>query len=157
MEQVRALTVGRRAWSAAAVGELVMKAFRLLPGPPRLSRARPGRQDSGQRSYGIEDVKRLTFIRRCRDFGFPIEQVRALLQLMHDPTRDCTQARDLAQQHLTTVQAKLVELRQLEAALAAFLRTCDATCVGGPGSDCSILQDLRLPPAASASRRAAPA
>ncbi len=37
---------------------------------------RADRQDSGQRRYGHEDIKRLTLIRRCRDFGLPIEQVR---------------------------------------------------------------------------------
>jgi hypothetical protein len=39
---------------------------------------RPSRQNGGQRSYGDEDVRRLTFIRRCREIGFPIEQVRTL-------------------------------------------------------------------------------
>ena len=37
----------------------------------------PDRQRGGQRVYGEQDLKRLTFIRRCRQFGFPIEQVRS--------------------------------------------------------------------------------
>jgi DNA-binding transcriptional MerR regulator len=106
---------------------------------------RPDRQDGGQRIYGEEDVKRLTFIRRCRDFGFPIEQVRTLASLMRDPGRSCMEARDLAREHLDAVRGKLIELKALERNIASFVRSCDATCVGGPGPDCVILEDLAAP------------
>ena len=106
---------------------------------------RPDRREGGQRTYGDDDVKRLTFIRRCRDFGFPIEQVRDLAALMQDPGRSCTDARDLAQQHLVAVRAKLTELKALERSIAGFVESCDATCAGGPGPDCVILEDLGAP------------
>jgi MerR family transcriptional regulator, copper efflux regulator len=107
---------------------------------PRASR-RPG----GQRSYGSEDVRRLVFIRRCRDFGFPIEQVRSLLALMQDRQRSCFEARDMAQAHLAAVRVKLRELKALETSVAAFVRRCDEACAGGPGPDCVILEDLSHP------------
>lgn len=88
---------------------------------------RPDRQDGGQRTYGDEDVKRLTFIRRCREFGFPIEQVRALTSLMQDPARSCTEARDLAQKHLVAVRARIAELKALERGIAGFVRSCDVS------------------------------
>src|SRR5262249_29784417 len=71
-------------------------------------RPRARRRAGGQRSYGQDDVKRLLFIRRCRDFGFPIEQVRSLLALAQDRARSCMEARDLAQAHLAAVRARLV-------------------------------------------------
>jgi MerR family transcriptional regulator, copper efflux regulator len=101
-----------------------------------------GRQAGNQRIYGDADVKRLTFIRRCREFGFSIDQVRSLVALVQDPTSPCVQARDLAQTHLTTVRAKLAELKALERSIAAFVADCDASCAGGIGSDCVILDDL---------------
>jgi MerR family transcriptional regulator, copper efflux regulator len=103
---------------------------------------RAGRASGGQRTYGDEDVKLLTFIRRCRDLGFPIEQVRALVALAQDRNRSCTKARDLAQEHLETVRAKLAELKALEASIASFVECCDNSCAGGPGPDCVILEDL---------------
>jgi DNA-binding transcriptional MerR regulator len=109
---------------------------------------RPNRRGGGQRSYGEDDVKRLTFVRQCRDFGFPIEQIRTLALLMQDRDRSCTEARDLAQQHLATVKAKLVELRALERAIGEFVQTCDNACAGGPGPDCVVLQELTEPAAA---------
>jgi DNA-binding transcriptional MerR regulator len=100
------------------------------------------RQAGGQRVYDEADVKRLTFIRRCRDFGFSIEQVRSLVSLMQDPQSSCMHARDLAQEHLTAVRAKLAELKALERSIAAFVASCEASCVGGPGPDCVMLDDL---------------
>lgn len=104
-----------------------------------------GRRVGGQRCFDEDDVKRLTFIRRCREFGFPIEQIRTLVLLMHDPARSCMEARDLAQDRLEAVRAKLVELKMLERSIAAFVQTCDASCAGGPGPDCSILEELAEP------------
>jgi DNA-binding transcriptional MerR regulator len=100
------------------------------------------RQAGGQRIYGDADVKRLTFIRRCREFGFSIDQVRALVALAQDPQSSCMHARDLAHEHLIVVRAKLAELKALERSIAAFIASCDASCAGGPGSDCVILEDL---------------
>lgn len=67
---------------------------------------RAERQAGGQRVYKVEDVNRLTFIRRCRAFGFSIVQVRSLIAIMQGQTRSCMDARDLAQQHLTAVREK---------------------------------------------------
>jgi DNA-binding transcriptional MerR regulator len=100
------------------------------------------RQSGGQRVYGDADVKRLSFIRRCREFGFSIDQVRALVALVQDPQSSCMHARDLAQEHLAAVRAKSAELKALERSLAAFVASCDASCAGGAGPDCVILDDL---------------
>lgn len=106
----------------------------LLPEAARLS--------GGHRVYGDGDLHRLTFIRRCRDFGFPIEQVRELVALLGAPGRDCTAARDLAAQHLGDVRSKLKELRALERSLKAFVDDCNAQCAGGRADACVILEDL---------------
>jgi DNA-binding transcriptional MerR regulator len=107
------------------------------------------RQAGGQRVYDDADVKRLTFIRRCRDFGFPIEQVRSLVGLVQDPQSSCLHARNMAEAHLATVRAKLAELKALERSIAAFVVNCDSSCAGGPGPDCVILDDLASGPCKS--------
>jgi DNA-binding transcriptional MerR regulator len=89
----------------------------LLPAPPRPA--------GNQRLYGEADVRRLTFIRRCREFGFPIDKVRLLVSLLQSRDRSCMEARDLAFTHLTEVRQKLHELQQLERSIAAFVESCD--------------------------------
>src|SRR6266542_471742 len=74
---------------------------------------RADRHQGGQRVYGEEDVSRLTFIRRCRDFGFSIDRVRSLLALAQDRQRSCFDARDLARDHWAKVRARLRELKAL--------------------------------------------
>ena len=112
---------------------------------------RPARQDGGQRAYEAADVRRLTFIRRCRDFGFSIEEVRDLVGLMGDRTRSCEDAGLLARGRLADVRAKIVELQALEASIAAFIGKCEAACAGGPGAACPVLEELSEPDPAPAS------
>ncbi|TCU68275.1 DNA-binding transcriptional MerR regulator [Bradyrhizobium sp. R2.2-H] len=103
------------------------------------------RRESGHRIYGEADLRRLTFIRRCRDFGFPVEQIRLLVELTASPDHDCRAARDLASTQLTEVRKKLKELRELERSLNGFVNACDARCAGGPAGECVILEDLAMP------------
>ncbi len=103
------------------------------------------RTEAGQRNYGDATLRRLTFIRRCRDFGFSIDQVRELVGLVDQPERPCTEVRDIAAIHLAQVRRKLNELRELEASLDGFVCSCDSACAGGAAVDCTILEDLALP------------
>lgn len=103
------------------------------------------RTESGQRHYDEQTIRRLTFIRRCRDFGFSIDQVRGLVGLVDQPDRPCAEVRDIAALHLTQVRSKLEELKALETSLSKFVCSCDSACAGGPAVDCTILEDLALP------------
>ena len=79
----------------------------LLPRPPR-SAARYRLYDSG-------DVRRLSFVRRARELGFTLEEVRALLTLaVNDGEDTCAEARRLAAGHLAEIRAKIADLRALE-------------------------------------------
>lgn len=109
----------------------------LLPAGPRT--------DAGRRLYAQLAVQRLTFIRRCRDFGFSIEQVRELVGLVDEPDRPCVEVREIASGHLVEVRKKLAELQALESSLSAFVVSCDSACAGGPSIDCTILEDLAHP------------
>ena len=102
----------------------------------------PERSSNGHRYYRDEDLKRLTFIKRCRDFGFPIEQVRGLVGLFEDGGRACVEVRDLAQEHLGQVRAKMLEMRELEASLAVFVDNCNSACNGGLTRDCVIFDQI---------------
>lgn len=103
------------------------------------------RTEAGQRSYDEASIRRLVFIRRCRDLGFSIEQVRELVGLVDERDRPCAEVRDIAAAHLEQVRKKLEELKALEASLNAFVCSCDTSCAGGPAVDCTILEDLALP------------
>lgn len=111
------------------------------------------RTEAGQRSYGEAALRRLGFIRRCREFGFSVQQVRELAGLMDEPGRPCAEVRAVAASHLAELQRKLREMAALEANLVAFVRSCDSACVGGAAVDCTILEDLATPPGRPAAAR----
>lgn len=101
-----------------------------------------GRGRGGQRHYDGIDLKRLKFVKNCRDLGFPLKQVRALLHLSEAEKRTCNEARDLAAEQLAIVRRRLAELRSLEAELQKQVTDCDAGCLNGPAPECSIFESL---------------
>lgn len=103
---------------------------------------RARRSAAGHRHYTRADVNRLIFIRRCRDLGFGIDDIRLLSGLALSPDQDCVEVRDIAAAHLATVQQKLNELRGLERQLQDFVETCNDACCGGPADECLPLAEL---------------
>jgi MerR family mercuric resistance operon transcriptional regulator len=101
----------------------------LLPIPSRRGR---------YRSYDSADVTRLGFVRRSRELGFTIEEVRALLGLAAGGHASCTEARDLAASHLGDVRARIADLRRMECVLAEAVRACDA----GDSTGCPLIDTL---------------
>lgn len=100
--------------------------------------AKAGRTASGRRAYSDAEISELRFIKRCRDLGFSIPDVVALRDLADAPSSSCETVERLGQKHLTEVQAKLRELRQLEKALAELV----SNCANGK-SECPMLDALR--------------
>jgi len=94
----------------------------LLPTPTRRGR---------YRQYGTEDVGRLTFVRRARELGFTLDEVRALLGLAAGGQGACAEVREIAAAHLAEVRAKVADLRAMERVLADAVRRCDAGEVPG--------------------------
>ena len=107
--------------------------------------AAPLLSEAGRRSYGQADVARLAFIRRARDFGLGIPQVRDLLAAADAPASACATARPVVEDHIRDLRARRAELKALEADLTAILDRCDEGCRTGTAADCAIFGEFRLP------------
>lgn len=107
--------------------------------------AAPHRSDAGRRTYGKEDVARLSFIRRARDFGLGIAQVRDMLAAAEAPVTACSTARPVVEDHIRALRAKRAEMKALEAALVAILTRCDKGCQTGTAGPCAIFDDFQIP------------
>ena len=95
------------------------------------------RNASGRRIYDDSAIAKLRFIRRCRDLGFPIIEVRALLDLSSNAAKHCDDVREISERHLGGVRKRLADLHELEEALADLVRACvDAQ------SECPTLKQL---------------
>lgn len=102
--------------------------------------SKPPRTEGNYRAYGVAELGRLSFIRRARDLGFPLDQVRPLLSLSDDRGRDCATVDALARDHLTEVERKIADLMALRRELSALI----ASCRGGTVADCRIIEALGL-------------
>lgn len=101
-----------------------------------------GRLESGHRVYGRKDVTRLQFVRRARNFGMSVDQIRKLLEASVEDSAACAAARDIVRQQLAEVRAKRRDLAKLETSLQMMAKRCDETCGAGSNHPCTIFDDI---------------
>jgi MerR family mercuric resistance operon transcriptional regulator len=104
--------------------------IKMLPAPPRTA--------SGRRLYGPAERRTLAFIRRSRELGFTLAEIRALLTLGGPERASCADVHKIAGAHLASVRSKLSDLVKLEAILAETV----ARCADGAAPECPVLDIL---------------
>lgn len=97
---------------------------------------------AGYRQYHQRDAHLLRFIRRARDLGFSLDQIRQLLSLWDDPGRASADVKRLAETHIAELDARIAALTEMRTTLTSL---ADACC-GDQRPDCPILQSLAAPP-----------
>ena len=98
----------------------------------------PGRTSGNYRAYARAHLERLSFIRRGRDLGFSLDEIRELLRLSDDRSQPCAEVDRIARLHLTEVERKLADL----AALRAELEQLIGQCQHGTVAECRIIEAL---------------
>jgi MerR family copper efflux transcriptional regulator len=96
------------------------------------------RRESNYRDYGHHDIHRLGFIRRARDLGFSIEEIRDLLRLWGDQARESAEVKALTLGHITELDRKIALLTEMRDTLSHLANACD----GDHRPDCPIIQSL---------------
>ena len=110
----------------------------------------PARTEGNYRAYKQDHLHRLSFIRRCRDLGFTLEQVRDLLRLSTQSKLECSGITRITTRHLKDIELKISDLRRL----AAELRRINNRCPGKRLiADCRILEALSPIPKRPMQRR----
>jgi Cu(I)-responsive transcriptional regulator len=129
------MNIGELARAADTKAETIRyyERIKLLPVPPRTA--------GNYRDYSAAHIRRLTFIRRARDLGFSIEQIRALLDLADRKSQSCEAVDAIAREHLEDVKRKLADL----AALRRELESLIGQCRHGTVAQCRILEALAPP------------
>jgi MerR family mercuric resistance operon transcriptional regulator len=105
----------------------------IMPAPPRT--------EGRQRVYGNDHLKRLTFIRRCRELGFSLDEIRALLGLAGGHALTCAEVSDMAHAHIADIRQKVKDLKKL----GRVLTDLAARCHGRRVPECPILDALCAP------------
>ncbi|MEO9230878.1 MAG: Cu(I)-responsive transcriptional regulator [Devosia sp.] len=96
------------------------------------------RRDSNYRDYDRADMHRLGFIRRARDLGFSMGEVRDLLRLWSDESRSSSDVKAMALTHIAELDGKISLLKEMRATLGTLADACD----GDSRPDCPIIESL---------------
>ncbi len=100
--------------------------------------ADPPRTEGGHRCYSSDHLKRLTFIRRSRQLGFSMAEVKELLALVDDDGYTCGEIKAITLEHAKNVRKKIADLQRMEKTLMDI----STHCAGGSTPDCPIIDAL---------------
>jgi MerR family mercuric resistance operon transcriptional regulator len=104
----------------------------LMPKPPRTA--------GGRRLYDAGGITRLSFIRRARELGFSIDDIRGFLGLNdHPPT--CAEVHEIALRHRAAIRDKVADLKRLDHRLSAIM----SACTQSETPDCALIDALLEP------------
>ncbi|RWY80872.1 Cu(I)-responsive transcriptional regulator [Rhizobium sp. WSM1325] len=96
------------------------------------------RTESSYRTYGDNDVHTLRFIRRARDLGFSVEQMKALLALWRDRSRASADVKSIAREHIEELERKAAAIHAMTATLKHLVKHCH----GDDRPDCPIIEEF---------------
>ncbi len=131
---MRTFTIGQVA-SAAGVGVETVRFYERkgLLRPPK-------RKASGYRQFDAQVVDRLRFIRRAKELGFTLKEIKDLLELQEDPASTCSDVKTRAEAKIADIEERIRSLQQMKKALRKLSKTCNGT---NPIKDCPILETLQ--------------
>ncbi|MCC2680268.1 MAG: cueR [Pseudobdellovibrio sp.] len=99
------------------------------------------RSESGYRTYAEADVHILSFVKRARNLGFSMKEIKKLVSLWRNKTRASSEVKTLALKHVEEMEKKINELQEM----VKTLKHLSKNCHGDGRPDCPILNDLAGP------------
>ncbi len=99
----------------------------------------PPRPTSGYRPYPEETVRCVRFIRRAKELGFTLKEIKDLLELRIDPTTTCEDICRRAEVKIADIDEKIKTLQRMKKALVKLTAACSGR---GPVTECPILEAL---------------
>jgi MerR family transcriptional regulator, copper efflux regulator len=99
----------------------------------------PPRRTSGYRQYSPDVIARIKFIKRAKELGFSLKEIRELLALRSDPKTTCSDIKQRAQAKLKDIEERLRDLKKMRDAISQLAAACDGS---SPINECPILDAL---------------
>jgi MerR family mercuric resistance operon transcriptional regulator len=99
----------------------------------------PSRRESGYRQYPTDVVAQLRFIKRAKELGFSLKEIRELLALRVDPATTCAEVKQQAEAKIADIEGRIASLTRMKKALVKLAAVCRGQ---GPTSECPILDAL---------------
>ncbi|AOY92315.1 Cu(I)-responsive transcriptional regulator [Cupriavidus sp. USMAA2-4] len=126
------MNIGEAAQASGVSAKMIRhyEAIGLLDAAPR--------SDGGYRRYDERAVHTLRFVRRARNLGFSLDEIRGLLSLWHDRARASADVKALTLRHVAELDQRIAELQSMRDTLDRLAQACS----GDDRPDCPILADM---------------
>lgn len=133
MHEHEQMTIGQLATESATDAQTIRfyERFGLLT-PPK-------RTESNYRLYDNAAAERLRFIRRAKEIGFSLNDIKALLRMADGKFRRCEEVRTFAETKLAKIRSQITDLKSIEKTLSVLVRQCSRA---GKITDCPIIETL---------------
>ena len=105
--------------------------IKLMPKPKR-------KEFSSYIIYDDNDLARLTFIKRAKELGFTLKEIKELLDLKIESTATCGDIKHLAEHKLTDIENRIKDLLKMKKVLTKLVHQCINEEVST--DDCPILE-----------------
>ena len=131
---MKTLTIGKVA-NRAGIGVETVRFYEregLIAEPPR-------DESSGYRNYPEDTIARLRFVKKAKDLGFSLKEIRELLSLKAKRSGSCADVRARATDKIENINQKIEVLEAMRGALMGLVEECSGT---GPRTECPILNAL---------------
>jgi MerR family mercuric resistance operon transcriptional regulator len=99
----------------------------------------PPRRTSGYRQYPASVISRLRFIKRAKDLGFSLREIKELLSLRVEPTTTCSDIQKRAEAKIADIEGKIRSLKRMKEVLTRLTASYGGV---GPVSECPIVEAL---------------
>ena len=96
----------------------------------------PGRNESGYRDYEATAVEHLAFIKRAKELGFSLQEIKDLIQLRRGPGATCGDVKAQAEAKIIDIERRIADLDKIKASLQGLVAVCPGH---GPLSGCPII------------------
>jgi len=104
--------------------------IKLMPKPKRI--------ESKYRIYDNFDVQRLLFIKRGKELGFTLKEIKELLELRIESSATCGDVKHLSEHKLKDVNERIADLKRIKKVLEKLITQC--ICEEVSSDECPILE-----------------
>jgi Hg(II)-responsive transcriptional regulator len=99
---------------------------------------KPKRKESRYRLYDENDLRRLLFIKRAKELGFTLREIKELFELRIDSEAKCGDVKHLTEHKLVDVDNRIKDLKNIRSVLVKLITQCVNEEISS--NECPILE-----------------
>ena len=99
----------------------------------------PRRNESGYRDYSGDAVQLVSFIKRAKELGFSLKEIKELMSLRYTPGTTCSEVKKQTEEKIADIDRKVEDLLRIKRALTELVSVCPGQ---GPLDHCTIMEAL---------------